>query len=262
MAIALYNETDDVQSKKQDMFAKIASLQELSKKKDRMQSDSERIEAFKKKVQTTVIKLVKTGEAPWLKQHDGNIEFSFFPESNYVPVGFTAAWLKIREQELHSQDPRWYSRKDIFGNGYRIKHNEKATAMCFQGTENVKYNYYWNASQLTGILPYEKKFAITEEKVATYYPQASGFGKDRTYYPHETLRADLTNWFNSLNAHAPYEPRGLNRTLQVTEYLEKSKSGTFFFVAKEASDTSKKLFLRESFQLNLDLKQSGDIERH
>lgn len=231
-----------VLNQKQQLFARIEAMQENAAVQDKTDADVKKFEAFRSKVKQSVTNLVATGNAPWLKAHDGNIEPSYFPETHYVPQGFSAVWFKIREQELGSNDPRWYSRKDVFSRGYHIKHNEKATITSFRDTnDNIKYSYYWNASQLTGIPPYQKSYTVSNEPLPIYRPAAMGQGHDKTYHPQETLRADLTNYLVSVQTHTPYEPRGRNRTEQVKEYLEKSNSGVIFFTAKTAGDTAKKI---------------------
>lgn len=233
---------NNIQVRKQQLNARFEAIKAEAAERDKLDVDQRRYEAFREKVKSTITKLVDTKEAPWLKSHNGDTRLSYFPETNYEPQGFTAVWLKIREQELGSSDPRWFSRKDIFANGYHIGHNEKATIMGFRGSDDsIKYNYYWNASQLSKIPPYEKAYTVSQEQSPIYRPQTTGQGKDKTYHPQETLRADITNWFTSIATHTPYEPKGLNRTEQVKEYIEKSNPGMFFYVAKDASDTSKKM---------------------
>ena len=231
-----------IQNQKQQIFARLKAMKETAIQREKENSDLKKFEAYREKVKSTVINLVASGNAPWLKSHDGNTEPSFFPETQYVPQGFTAVWLKIREQELTSNDPRWYSRKDVFSHGYHIGHNQKATIMSFRGSDDsIKYNYYWNAAQLTGSPPYEKSYTVSTKQPEIYRPRTTGYGKDKSYHPQETLRADITNYLVSVQTHTPYEPRGLNRIQQVKDYLEKSNSGTFFFTAKTASETAKKM---------------------
>ena len=244
---------------KQQTFARLEAMKEKASEQDRVDADVKKFEAFRAKVKQSVTNLVATGNAPWLKSHDGNIEPSYFPETQYVPQGFSAVWFKIREQELGSNDPRWYSRKDVFSHGYHICHNEKATIMSFRAADDsIKYNYYWNASQLTGIPPYEKTYTVSNKQVPLYRPATIGQGHDKTYHPQETLRADLTNYLVSVQTHTPYEPHGLKRTEQVKDYLEKSNSGVFFFTAKTASDTAKKIVGNLSERAN---QQEKSVEK-
>lgn len=264
MQESFYGDTN-IQNQKQQVFARLEAMKETAIQREKENSDLKKFEAYREKVKSTVINLVSSGTAPWLKGHDGNTELSYFPETQYVPQGFTAVWLKIREQELGSNDPRWYSRKDVFSHGYHIGHNQKATIMSFRGSDDsIKYNYYWNASQLSGIPPYEKSYTVSTNPPEIYRPRTIGHGNDKSYHPQETLRADITNYLVSVQTHTPYEPKGLNRIQQVKDYLEKSNSGTFFFTAKTASETAKKMigtFSERAKQQEQTNERTSTVER-
>ena len=264
MQDTFYGDTN-IQNRKQQLFDRLEAMKETAIQREKENSVFKKFEAYREKVKSTVINLVASGTAPWLKGHDGNTELSYFPETQYVPQGFTAVWLKIREQELGSNDPRWYSRKDVFSHGYHIGHNQKATIMSFRGSDDsIKYNYYWNASQLSGIPPYEKSYTVSTKQPEIYRPRTIGHGNDKNYHPQETLRADITNYLVSVQTHTPYEPKGLNRIQHVKDYLEKSNSGAFFFTAKTASETAKKMienFPERTKQQEQTIERTSTVER-
>lgn len=217
---------------KEKINSQLEHLKHAAQKKEKIYASQDKFEAFKDTIQKTVINMVRNKTAPWLIAHDGNRTLSYFPTNGYIPQGISQLWFKLRETQLQSDDPRWFSRKEIFDNGIRIKSGQKATVISFKSDEEIKHCFYWNASQLN-VSKYEKNFAINKKSSDIYYPES--------LHPRDTLRADLSNWFNSLKNHTPYSPKGLNRTEQVSVFLNQAKSGTIFFIARDASQTSMKI---------------------
>lgn len=229
-----------------------------AKKNEKSEKETDNIEAFKTLIKDSVVSHLNARTAPWLKSHDGKEEKSFFPSNNYTPSGITAIWLKMQEQQLGTNDPRWYSHSDIVkankvDGKIRIKPHESGTVMSFKDGDTVRYSYYFNASQLTGVPPYIPQYEKSEQNPSLYHPQKV----NNTFHPKETLRSDLTNWFNSLETHTPFTPHGLNRVQDVSKFLENSKGGTFFFIAKDASATSQKMLQTNKEKVSTLSKNQG-----
>lgn len=217
--------------------------QDFVKQQESEKIEQQKLDFYRNKVRNKVISLIESKTAPWFIHHNGDVELSFFPESQYVPTGFMSVWLKIREQELGSSDPRWYSRRDIFGNGYHIKRNQKATLICFRKADNsIHFAYYWNACQLTKIPAYEKKYAISSKKVSFYTPQYKISGNSRIYPPQELLKADIANWLYSLQKHCPFFAHRYSLTDSCVNFLLRANPNSFLFIAKDAAIASRSYF--------------------
>lgn len=222
---------------------RISVMQDFAKQQEKDKIEQQKLDFYRNKVRDKIQFLIESKTAPWYLHHNGDVELSFFPESQYVPTGFMAVWLKIREQELCSSDPRWYSRRDIFGSGYHIKHNQKATLICFRKADNsIHFAYYWNACQLTNIPSYEKKYAISSKKANFYQPQYKIYGKARIYSPQELLKADIANWLYSLEKHCSFFAHRYSFNDSCVNFLLRANPNSFFFIAKEAAFISRNHF--------------------
>mgnify|MGYP001015887794 CR=1 FL=1 len=99
MQDSFYGDTN-IQNQKQQLFARLEAMKETAIQREKENSDLKKFEAYREKVKSTVINLVSSGTAPWLKGHDGNTELSYFPETQYVPQGLRQYGLKSENRNL------------------------------------------------------------------------------------------------------------------------------------------------------------------
>lgn len=244
-----------IDNKKEQLNAIITSL--INEEKQINQKSKQ--EAFAEKVKQTVSTMIKAGTAPWLVPHAGKESIPYNPVTGYEYSGFNALWLKIAQSGLHSKDARWMTFTDAQKNNLRIKSGEKATQICYSqkdmnGNWQNKFISVFNGTQIKDIPEQENNIPAHKEfKTDTYRPNS--------LHPKETVRADLVNYMSSIYEGKPFEPKGLNRAEAVATFLDNSKSGTFFFIVKDAATTYRTMVSKEKNCRQVKQKEQVNEER-
>ncbi len=242
--------TDENRKKLDALFSSLK--QAISK-----ESNSELQSEFNLQVQNTFVKAIKEGKAPWLNEQDGSNLAPYNPATGQKFQKFNRLLLDVNQSLMGSKDPRWLPAAYLYENNFLIKKGSNPVTISYahkkkDNTFATSFVKMYNGSQIEN-MPELQIDSVSNSPVKTYHPE--------TLHPKDTLRADIANYTHAQDAKAPFQPKGKGRTDEVAKFLESSKSGTIFYIARDAQITAEKMMSARSEKSNSKVRETqSEIE--
>jgi hypothetical protein len=217
----------------------------------------------------TFISAIENGKAPW--QNELNVSGKttirdmppFNPTSGSKYKGFNQIYLKTKQGEMESPDPRWATAKQCEATGWVVsvsKHESTCITYYNTDTGNYQYNNVFNGSQIKNINPMNPDLVLTlEKKDVSQLP----FYKAKDDSVKELLVSEISRYMVALSNGTEFKP-SKNKNLskeKMIDYLKNNQPTEMFYLCNKAYGATKTQDLEVKNNVERKIENSKSMEK-